>query len=604
MENIITPLPENNNIQDDTHDEVVSSFLQLFEKYRIQKDRLDKIEEIEEDNGILEDLTARLPSADRPQVKPSMYFKLMRIYDVQASQMPKIKPVKEGAATVELNIVDAAKDVLFSDAGVDEVWYDVLQSFKAEGTAIVQLGYNEDGDLIPVERCQLAEVYFDASKSTIAADSEKKGRTIKTIIREITMTYSDAIDMYPELKGKLTVGAPATSEDFRDVKQATDDAIIQDDDKVTIHYSYSIQNSKKPIMAIYAGGSSTIVEKHEGKDYPFWRKMKNGKEVPFLPFIDFHFSSVKRGLYSVSMIGMMKDAGEAYRKILNASLPAFSRAVNPIVMLLGATEERTVEEMKLASELQDLGVNPTIAVGEENVRMQTVAPQGIFQEFEAARTVVFRDLAMRYDVNFQALEEQEQTATEFVGKTKSEIKAIAGLYTINKTAFNRLAEYITSLAARYWKNSDQRPMEIVVSEEDEDTIELKVSEAMITLKEWTGSFETEVDLRIPASTADKATAITEILAELGQLFNTIPFSTMEQATPFLDLLFEKISLRELNNAVSRAELLKMANSLIETRTQVQAPQDIPQQPQATEQNQDVAAELAPQSFLAESGLSA
>jgi len=604
MENIITPLPENNNIQDDTHDEVVSSFLQLFEKYRIQKDRLDKIEEIEEDNGILEDLTARLPSADRPQVKPSMYFKLMRIYDVQASQMPKIKPVKEGAATVELNIVDAAKDVLFSDAGVDEVWYDVLQSFKAEGTAIVQLGYNEDGDLIPVERCQLAEVYFDASKTTIAADSEKKGRTIKTIIREITMTYSDAIDMYPELKGKLTVGAPATSEDFRDVKQATDDAIIQDDDKVTIHYSYSIQNSKKPIMAIYAGGSSTIVEKHEGKDYPFWRKMKNGKEVPFLPFIDFHFSSVKRGLYSVSMIGMMKDAGEAYRKILNASLPAFSRAVNPIVMLLGATEERTVEEMKLASELQDLGVNPTIAVGEENVRMQTVAPQGIFQEFEAARTVVFRDLAMRYDVNFQALEEQEQTATEFVGKTKSEIKAIAGLYTINKTAFNRLAEYITSLAARYWKNSDQRPMEIVVSEEDEDTIELKVSEAMITLKEWTGSFETEVDLRIPASTADKATAITEILAELGQLFNTIPFSTMEQATPFLDLLFEKISLRELNNAVSRAELLKMANSLIETRTQVQAPQDIPQQPQATEQNQDVAAELAPQSFLAESGLSA
>ena len=604
MENIITPLPENNNIQDDTHDEVVSSFLQLFEKYRIQKDRLDKIEEIEEDNGILEDLTARLPSADRPQMKPSMYFKLMRIYDVQASQMPKIKPVKEGAATVELNIVDAAKDVLFSDAGVDEVWYDVLQSFKAEGTAIVQLGYNEDGDLIPVERCQLAEVYFDASKSTIAADSEKKGRTIKTIIREITMTYSDAIDMYPELKGKLTVGAPATSEDFRDVKQATDDAIIQDDDKVTIHYSYSIQNSKKPIMAIYAGGSSTIVEKHEGKDYPFWRKMKNGKEVPFLPFIDFHFSSVKRGLYSVSMIGMMKDAGEAYRKILNASLPAFSRAVNPIVMLLGATEERTVEEMKLASELQDLGVNPTIAVGEENVRMQTVAPQGIFQEFEAARTVVFRDLAMRYDVNFQALEEQEQTATEFVGKTKSEIKAIAGLYTINKTAFNRLAEYITSLAARYWKNSDQRPMEIVVSEEDEDTIELKVSEAMITLKEWTGSFETEVDLRIPASTADKATAITEILAELGQLFNTIPFSTMEQATPFLDLLFEKISLRELNNAVSRAELLKMANSLIETRTQVQAPQDIPQQPQATEQNQDVAAELAPQRFLAESGLSA
>lgn len=604
MENIITPLPENNNIQDDTHDEVVSSFLQLFEKYRIQKDRLDKIEEIEEDNGILEDLTARLPSADRPQMKPSMYFKLMRMYDVQASQIPKIKPVKEGAATVELNIVDAAKDVLFSDAGVDEVWYDVLQSFKAEGTAIVQLGYNEDGDLIPVERCQLAEVYFDASKTTIAADSEKKGRTIKTIIREITMTYSDAIDMYPELKGKLTVGAPATSEDFRDVKQATDDAIIQDDDKVTIHYSYSIQNSKKPIMAIYAGGSSTIVEKHEGKDYPFWRKMKNGKEVPFLPFIDFHFSSVKRGLYSVSMIGMMKDAGEAYRKILNASLPAFSRAVNPIVMLLGATEERTVEEMKLASELQDLGVNPTIAVGEENVRMQTVAPQGIFQEFEAARTVVFRDLAMRYDVNFQALEEQEQTATEFVGKTKSEIKAIAGLYTINKTAFNRLAEYITSLAARYWKNSDQRPMEIVVSEEDEDTIELKVSEAMITLKEWTGSFETEVDLRIPASTADKATAITEILAELGQLFNTIPFSTMEQATPFLDLLFEKISLRELNNAVSRAELLKMANSLIETRTQVQAPQDIPQQPQATEQNQDVAAELAPQSFLAESGLSA
>jgi hypothetical protein len=604
MTNILNPEPNVENPVDDRDHELVESFLEEYSKYSVQTDRLSKLEEIEEDNQILEDLTARLPQGDRPQMKPSMYFKLLRIYDTQASKLPKIRAKREGADIAELSLVDSVKDILFDDAGMDEVWYDCLQGFKAEGSSVVQVGFNDDGDIIPVERCQLAELYFDATRTSIASDSEKKGRNIKTLIREVSVTYADFIDMYPEMEGKVQPGSPG-NEERKDVFQATDQALVDKSDRVGIHYAYSIQDRKNPVCVIYAGAGATIVEKQEGKEYAFWKKLSNGKDVPFLPFVDFHFSSVKRGFYSVSMIGMMKDAGEAYRKILNASLPVFSRAVNPIIMLLGSKEQRTLEEMKMASELQDLGLNPTIAVGEDNVAMQTVAPQGVFQEFEAARTAVFRDLAMRYDINFQSLEEVEQTATEFVGKTKTEIKAIAGLYTVNKPAFDRLASYMVALAAEYWKVTDKRILDVVVDEEDGDTIGVEMGQALTALKDWSGSFETEVDLRVPSSTADKATAITELLTELTNFLNTVPFSNEDEAAPFIALLEEKIALRELDQVITRPRLKKMVQSLIARRSGPQEATGIPQQTSVDENSleaQDIQRELAPQSFLADSGL--
>lgn len=602
MENILNPEPELQEVQDDSQDELVQSFLEEYSKYRIQPDRLTKLQEIEEDLGILEDLTEGLPQTDRPQMKPSMYFKLLRLYDTQANKLPTIHAAREGADIAELSLVNSTKDILFADAGMDEVWKDCLQGFKADGTSVVQIGFNEDGDIIPVERCELAEIFFDAAKSQIASDSERKGRNVKTIIREVNVTYGEFIDMFPEWEGRVSPGSPG-NEERKDVFQATDQSDLDQSSKVTIHYAYSITKSKNPVCVVYAGSNATIIEKLEGKSYPYWKRLSNGKEVAFLPFVDFHFSSVKRGFFSISMIGMMKDAGEAYRKILNASLPVFSRAVNPIIMLLGSKEQRTIEEMKLASEMQDLGLNPTIAVGEDNVAMQTIAPKGVFQEFEAARTAVFRDLAMRYDINFQALEEVEQTATEFVGKTKTEIKAIAGLYTINKTAFDRLAQYMVALASKYWKATDDRLMDVVVDDDEGDTIPVEVGQALIGLKDWAGHFETEVDLRVPTSTADKATAITEILTELTNLLNAVPFANEDEAAPFVALIEEKIALRELDGVITRPRLKKMVKSVIQRRAPQETgiAQDVPVDETSVEA-QDVQRELAPQSFLADSGL--
>ncbi len=322
-----------------------------------------------------------------------------------------------------------------------------------------------------------------------------------------------------------------------------------------------------------------------------------------LPFVDFHFSTVRRGFYSPSIVGMMKDGSRAYERILNVSLPQFSKAVNPIVLLFGTKEERTIEEMQIAQEMQEMGVSKMIPVG-ENVAMQSIKPESVFQDFEIARNVIFRDLAMRYDVNFQALEEQEQTATEFIGKTKAELKSIQGLYTINAGSFALLAEYSVAMGAEFWTKSDDRITEISIGALAEETeLQITLGETLGELKDWDGSFVTETDLKMPVSTQDKRQSINEMEAAIANVFYGRPFTSVKEIELEIDSLVQRAILNDLDDTYTRKKFITKAQRMIESR-EAQQQQMMPQEQEikGEQVNEDVSRELSPNAFLSEAGL--
>lgn len=602
--NLFDPEIKTETITDDSQNEVVSSFLKEFDKYSNQTNRLDKINDIEEDQRELEDMTEVLPEAEQIQMKSSLYFKLLRIYDTEAAKMPKTKPVDTNGAATERNIIDAMKDQVYQDGDLSEVWKDILHGFKAEGTCIVQVGFDGGKD-VTVERCELAEMYFDSDMQYMANDSGRKGKNIKTIIRNVFVPYSEFLSMYPAFEGKVTAGSPGgTSDEYRDVYN-TDmtSTSINSDTKIGIHYAYSISNKKKPVMAVYAGSSSTLLELHEGTEYPFWYKKGNGEKVAYLPFIDFHYTTVKRGFYSMSMIGMMKDISEVYRKLLRVALPVFEKAVSPLLLLAGTSDQRAIEEMQLAREMQQIGLSKMIPI-DGDVRVTSVAPDAsIFASFQQARQVALSDANMRFGIDFQALEQQEQTATEAIAKIKIESKAISGLFTINRFSFNRLAKYTTALATNFWSKGDKRIMKIALTDGDDELLEVDMGIVLAVAKDWTGDFETETELKMPMSTQDKANAIREVEGFKTEVLYGKRFVSIEQIESGIEGIYAFASLRELDHIYSKSAITKEAEQILVSLQPPEAEQ-ITEGEEVTEGavNQDVSAELAPQTMLAEAGV--
>lgn len=610
VNNVIEPTPNPKSFASDANDPVVRSFIDLQEKEMNNMLRIKKMDEVKEDMDILEALTDRVPNKSQIQVKPSLYFKLLRIYDVQASLLPKTFAKKERASQAELSIVDSAKDLIYNDAGMDEVYQDVIKSFKTEGTAIVQIGFDTEGDLIPIERCELGEIFLDSNVDSISTDSLRKSRNALWVIREVNLKYSEFLNIFPHMEGKVFPGSPGQKE-TRDVfmRDSDENLEIKDSERIGVQYAYSISEKKNPIQAIYAGSNSVLVEDiKQGKDYPFWAKRRNGREYAFLPFVDFHYSLTKRGFYSMSMIGMMKDLAEGFRRILNASLPVFEKSVNKILFLFGAKDDQFVEEMQLALETQKLGLNPMIAVGNESARIESIAPDSIFSDFEAAKKVIFDEASDRFDIDFARLSQETVKATVFIGKTKTELQAISGLYTINRHGFNRIAKYVTSIAGKFWKKSDKRIVDVFISEEEIESVPLPLSDALDVIKEYDGAFETDVDIKIPLSSSDKAQAMIEMEQGVQNLFYNIPFQSIEEIDVDIDSLVKRAALRGLDDIYTKAKLIKKAQDIIKSRQQQQEAlqaeavgieQEDAAVPQGNDVNRDVAAELSPNKLLAE-----
>jgi len=593
MTDTIHVKPEEQSDEIGYNDPIIKDFIKAHDLYKTNTERLNKLEDIEDDYEELEYYSR--PTNVRNEVKPGAIFKILRVYDTEAKQLPKVKPFDEQASLTTLSIVDSAKTQIWQDGGVQDVWDDVRQRFKSEGTAIVQMGYDSGGEYIPMECSELAEMYFDASKNNIASDSSRTGKTIKTIIREVKTDYGTLKGMYPDLWDKVTPGSPSASNESREVYNRTTESEQDESADVYIHYAYSIEDGKNPTFCVYAGGNALKLELHQGKEYPFWRK-QGKKKVAFLPFIEFHATDTRRGFYSPSVIGLAKDKTRPMASALFTSMPIFAKRVNPILLMLGSNQDVS-EQMSLATELQEMGESHIIQT-QDQAQIQTVSPQSIFAEVEEMRVMLYRELSAAFGFNVQELEEVEQSATEFVGKTKAELKAIGGLYKINTKGFSKLAEYAIALAAENWKTSDEREINFTDDAGVEGNLAFNI--ALMELKEWTGTFIVETDLKMPMSTQDKAQAINEINALLINQAYSIPFKSMDEVELRIATIEAMAGMRDLDNIFTKPKISRVFELVLEGQEQAIVDAQAPQV--EGEPDQTVEQELAPQAALAEAGL--
>jgi hypothetical protein len=603
-EKTIEPVSEGVTSSGDLDNPLVIEFIELKEKWEQHKIRVDKMEQIDRDYEVLEGLHDDLTTRSAPEMKSSMMFFAMNSFDSDIVDLPKVKPSGTTMRATDRNLLDSLREQLSEDVGMTEVWADILYGFKAEGSSVVQIGFDED-DTISLDKADMKELFFDPRMPKLAGKNVRRGKTAKTVVRAVKMKFAEFRDQFPDHADQVLPGNPSSGlASLRDNSTVFSKDDLQLEEDMYVYYCYSVQDSKNPIKLVFAGSNAVIIEEERGSDYKFKEVLSNGKERAYLPFIDFHFSNVRRGFYSMSIIGILNDISEVYRKALKAALPVFHKSVNPLIMLFGAVDDRIHEEIQIAQELQSLGETPLIPVGQENVQMQSITPEGgIFDTFERLRNTVLRDATSRFKINFQELEDVEQTATEFVGKTKATAVAKTAIYRLNRRPIERIFKYIVQLAISYWDSDDKRLIRFDLDETGDVQEELPMGLVLTALKDISFEFTAEVDIRVPMSTQDKDSAMKEMEGSVQNLFYSIPYQSTDEISMEIDGLYNRAVFRELDHIYTKKKLMEKAQLILDARTQAtveaQAVEGGGQQGPA---NEDIARELAPQSFLKEANL--
>jgi hypothetical protein len=126
---------------------------------------------------------------------------------------------------------------------------------------------------------------------------------------------------------------------------------MQDNRIVEIGHYYNI-DVEKPYYCVIAGTSATVLNKFEGKDYPFYNQ--DGK--PFIPLTHFKGLVTPTGLYNYGVWHLLYDFAKLLKKIRNLALKHVETNVNPVgIVNVDGTAEEFLEQWSLAREAQALG---------------------------------------------------------------------------------------------------------------------------------------------------------------------------------------------------------------------------------------------------------
>ena len=582
-DNVFDPRNITNNVLFEGDNEDVRSFIGLIQKSKDDPNRIKKMQQIEEDRGIYNDQFALLPrvgSSDQrfderrelpPMMKSSLYRHLYKKYETDGKKIPRWLPKKEGQADLDKAIVDSVRDQVFQDGGFEEIYNEeIFQQFKWQGTAVIQVGY--EGEYVGYSSPLLENMHFDPAGTKLQSKSARPGQICKWAVQEIVLEYKDFEQFLrdserEDLIGRVSSGSPGSVTPEQQAEAQEGEELT---DSVTMHFCTSITRGK-PNFMIYAGSSATIITQKTGENYPFKKRMR-GKKKPqaILPYDLFHFDGERFGLYSDSMIGIIKDGAESLKKLLNRLLPNIARAVNPYIILAGDDDQRTIEEMKIYNEMQNLGHTPIIQTPND-VKVSSVAPDSgpIWNAYIEGKKEILDDLGERVRVNFRVQEQQDQTATEFTGKIRQENTQIAGLNKLNVDSFAWVAEFSVDLTQQFAKKSDDREIYFSVTSTtgEAQDFQANLGEVLAILEDWTGTFAIDPDLKATLSEQEKRIVRQNTFLQLQTLLQGLDYQTKEEAMPFVKLQYQDIVANQMENDISMKDLNDMVESILERRKQ-------------------------------------
>ena len=578
--NILEEQAKVDDVQNDRNLPIVRSFIDLEIKAVQDPKRQKKMKGNEENRSIKEHIHDLLAGSRKlRRFKNTFLIQTSRRFTEEGNKMPKPFAKSSGAQKILGHFAEALLEQQYDWSDLISTYQNVFEATKTDGMAFIHLGFKDDD--VTFERREFADVVFDPHAVAFNADPTGSDGPGWAVIR-YKYSYSKGIEIANKLtgkdwKGKILPGEPATTdEEF----STTRDAMAKEGhqlhtDSIGFRIAYHIGKDQ---YAVFAGSSATLLK--EG-NIPFRPRNRRGKRVPRIPLIAIEFSKEKLGPYPAGLYDLAKDIAEEYRDALDKGFLHFKKSVNPFIFLFTDAGTEILEQMRIAEANQDLGSPPIIlAPTGENTRMETLAPRSIAQELRDLRELAIEELAGRLGMNLRQQEIVAQTATEFVAKNEFENQAIANMNEINKGAWSKLANYTFDMMV---ENSDRSIKdEVTVSIETTDgridSIPFEFGKAITAVEDWRGRFEVDTNIKLPVTNTEKMLTLNEVNLTIQNDVNNPNITSMEQARATIDILYEKLRLKDLEEIITRDTLEKTYNSIVSRNNRQKAQDEATQEP--------------------------
>ena len=453
---------------------------------------------------------------------------------------------------------------------------------KTDGMAFIHLGFR-DGE-INFQRRECADVIFDPDCTDFNGDPSSDDSPACAVVR-FRYNYQKGLAVVKGLTGadwtgKIVPGVPsANDQEFRNLNDKYSNGEKGLPDDMTIDFGYHLQTDK---FIVIAGSSATKIM--EGP-IPFKVRNKRGKLVKRIPVLAFEFSDEKKGPYPISLYSIIKDVAVQYTDALDRAFQHFKINMNPYLFLFTDAGSTILKQMRQATKNQDLGAPPLIlAPTGENVRMESVDPNAdVFTQLQRFRDIAQDALGARLGMNFRQQEQVRQTFSEFERKNQFENQAIAFVNRVNKKAHSMMANYTFDMIRQHGEVPTDEKLLVTFKTEDGDEFseELKFSTAIEAVRDWNGTFDVDVNIKLPVTSTEKMATINEINAIMSaDIVNTM-ITTPDMGRMKTDVVWEKVRLRDLEDIFNRTTIAKFYESIVQRNTGAQQAQAGEQEGMAT-----------------------
>lgn len=554
-----------NNVQNDRSNPTVKSFLDLIGKCELDSDRKDAIEEAEENRGLKDQFFAPLAKGRKlKRFKDSFLLQLSRRYTEEGNDIPKPFANSRNDQKTMGEVAEAIQEREYSFSYFFKTISKIFNSEKTDGMAFLHFGVLNGK--VNLQRRELAKVWFD-SNATEFNEPPESDDAPKWAVIAFDYSYKEAVKLANKMsggswEGRLLPGAPITSDSkYKNVTDKWKDGGDTKDDTVTFHLAYHLIEDK---FCVYAGAAAGLIVQPE--KIKFRPKDIRGERRPRLPLVAFEFSGEKKGAFPLSLYGAAKDITESYRDLLDRAFQHFKMQINPFIFLFSDAGSSIIQQMKGATQLQELGSPPIIlAPGAEKTRMESIQPNSnALDMLLNYKGLAVNELAERLGLNISKGENVKQPFSTFERRNQFENLAIANHNNINKSAFAMCADYVVDMHVLYNVGSDKEKVTITFEGEGGESLTKQINYpiAVKMIKEWDGNFSVDTNVKIPINSEEKF----ETMGKINEIVTADSASgivrTQEQADLKTSMVWEMIKRADLEEQWPKKTIIDFYNSLI------------------------------------------
>lgn len=271
----------------------------------------------------------------------------------------------------------------------------VFQKMVTFGDGMMMVGTDPDKDQdspIIFNPISNSNIYTDSYATSIRNGGW--GRTVDKMIVIFSMSWAQAIEMYPKLEKRGGTGKIPRDSSFIKELERNYIQTFKLDDMVEIAHYYDLSNKH---YACFAGSQCTLLEEYKEDEYPW---VLNG--LPYVPVLQWMCMPSYEGFWNYGIGNILYDLAIVHKRLLNMAVSHAEDNVYPYALVNVPQGEaaRFFNKLQLAGEMRAKGMKAWVPMEYDpsnpnsgRVSAESLTTQSLLNEWQILTEALTREVS-------------------------------------------------------------------------------------------------------------------------------------------------------------------------------------------------------------------